>query len=81
MFQDVPTFLQQRRYFASADWKREVVENAPIMQPVYDLWHFLSQKYTFSVYRIPSEDADSLLRDPLPDVLKYRLPNGVAGMR
>ena len=81
MFQDLPTILQQRGYLASAGRKREIVENTPIMQPVDNLWHFLNQKYTVSVYRISSEDPDSLLRDPLLDVPKNRPPNGVVDMR
>ena len=29
---------------------RRVVENVPIVQPINDLWHFLNQKYTVSMY-------------------------------
>ena len=82
MFQDLPTILKRRRYLASVGWKREItVENVPIMQPVYNLGHFLNQKYTVGVYRIPSEDPGSLLRDPLLDVVKNHPPNGVVDMR
>ena len=43
--------------------------NVPIVQPIYDLWHFLDEKYTVSVYRVSSENPNSLPRDPLLDVV------------
>jgi len=81
VFQDLPTILQQWKCFASTGWEKEIVESVPIMQPVYNLWHFLNQKYTVGAYRISSEDPDSLSRDPLLDVVENRPPNGVVGMR
>jgi len=81
VFQGLPTILQQRGYTASADWKRKVAENVPVVQPVYNLRHLLNQEYTVSVYRISSENPNSPPWDPLLDVVENRLPNGFVGMR
>lgn len=55
---------------ASANYKlRGIAGNVPIVQPIYNLWHFFDQEPTVNVHGVPCENSSPLPRNPLFDVV------------